>query len=49
MARDGWIDFCDVIWVMMDEATFDRDFDVDDQSLAFRASFAALKVVDEGP
>ena len=27
----------------MDEATFDRDFDVDDQSLAFRAIFAALK------
>ena len=42
VVSDGWMDFCVVIWVVMDEAIFDRDFDVDGQSAEVGAIFAAL-------
>jgi len=45
---EGWMDVCVVSWGVMDEASFDRDFDVDGQFGCGRCAFCGVDLQDEG-
>ena len=39
---EGWMDVCVVSWGVMDEASFDRDFDGDGQFGCGRSAFCGV-------
>jgi hypothetical protein len=42
VVSEGWMDVCVVIWAVMDETSFDRDFDVDGQFGGVRSAFCCV-------